>query len=153
MRIIASLLAASALAFAACEEQPGSNRPTGTATSPSTTNTTPSTTPGTTPGTTDPNRTPATTTPPETTRTPPGTSNDQGQTEADRRLAADVKRILAEDQMLTTDAANINVMVKDGTVTLRGTVRSQAAKDAAEAKARTVAGVTDVQNEIEVENP
>lgn len=152
MRIIASLLAASALAFAACEEQPGSNRPTGTATSPSTTNTTPSTTPGTTPGTTDPNR-PATTTPPETTRTPPGTSNDQGQTEADRRLAADVKRILAEDQMLTTDAANINVMVKDGTVTLRGTVRSQAAKDAAEAKARTVAGVTDVQNEIEVENP
>ena len=55
--------------------------------------------------------------------------------------------------LMTTDGAGRNavkVEVDHGKVTLHGTVDSQAVKDKAEAEARTVGGVTDVKNLLQV---
>jgi osmotically-inducible protein OsmY len=47
-------------------------------------------------------------------------------------------------------AMDINVDTRDGIVTLFGTVASEKEKEAAEAEARSVSGVRDVKNEIEI---
>ena len=55
--------------------------------------------------------------------------------------------------LMTTDGAGRNAVKVDtehGKVTLRGTVDSQAVKDKAEATVRTVGGVTEVQNLVQV---
>ena len=55
--------------------------------------------------------------------------------------------------LMTTDGAGRNAVKVDtehGKVTLHGTVDSEAVKDKAEAEARTVGGVTDVKNLLQV---
>ena len=52
---------------------------------------------------------------------------------------------------MSMNAQNCKIITdKSGIVTLRGPVASQAEKDAIEAKAKTIAGVTSVVNELEV---
>ncbi len=61
------------------------------------------------------------------------------------------------DKSLSTYAHNVKIISQNGTVTLRGPVRSEDEKAAIEAKAKAVAGVTAVNNELTVapkkENP
>jgi len=45
---------------------------------------------------------------------------------------------------------SIDVLVEDGTVTLRGQVRDEVARDEAEQAASEVIGVTEVINELEI---
>lgn len=51
------------------------------------------------------------------------------------------------------DASNIEVNVKDGCIHLRGTVDSRRSKILAEQEVEDIAGVTDVQNELRIEEP
>lgn len=83
--------------------------------------------------------------------TPP-TPTDQAENETDRRITADIRKAIIDDN-LSVNADNCKIITKDGVVTLRGPVNSQAEKDAVEAKARAVAGVRNVTNELEIKTP
>jgi osmotically-inducible protein OsmY len=81
------------------------------------------------------------------------TPTDQLENEADREVTAAVRRAIVDDSTLSVNAHNIKIITANGVVTLRGPVKSQAEKDAIEAKAKAVAGVTSVDNQLEIENP
>jgi len=69
-------------------------------------------------------------------------------TKSDSELRHDVERELEWDPSI--DARNIGVMVKNGVVTLTGTVSTYSDKWRAERIAKRVAGVTAIANDIEV---
>ncbi len=52
----------------------------------------------------------------------------------------------------SVNAKNVKIITVNGTVTLRGVVESQAEKDSIEARAKKVAGVTKVNNQLEIKN-
>lgn len=78
------------------------------------------------------------------------TSGDQSENEADRKITQDIRSALTSDDSLSTDAKNVKVITSDGTVTLRGPVKSAKEKTQIEAKAKQVTGVKRVENELEV---
>ena len=80
------------------------------------------------------------------------TPGDQSETAADRELAANVRKAIVDDNTLSVNAHNVKVITSQGTVTLRGPVKSAAEKQAVETKARQVAGVSNVINQLEVES-
>jgi hypothetical protein len=83
------------------------------------------------------------------TLTPLDQSNEQAHVE----LTARVRRAITEDEGLSANAKNVKVITtSDGTVTLRGPVKSQAEKDAVVGKARAAAGTANVVDQLEVEN-
>jgi osmotically-inducible protein OsmY len=56
------------------------------------------------------------------------TAQNQSGAKADRELAAAGRKAIVRDKSLSTSAHNIKVLANDGTVTLRGPVRSDAEK-------------------------
>lgn len=124
------------LAMVACEDRT-STPPRSTVTPP------PSTTPNTTPK--------AAPSAPGTPSTASPTPGLPGAADAvNRTLSNEVKRVLSSVQGMSEAMQNITVSANNGVVTLRGTVDTQAQKDALEEKARAVPGVTQVDNQIEV---
>jgi osmotically-inducible protein OsmY len=74
---------------------------------------------------------------------------DQGGDESDRKITADIrKRVM--DAKLSVDAQNAKIVTQGGRVTLRGPVSTQAEKDTIGRIAGEVAGVTNVDNQLEV---
>jgi len=78
------------------------------------------------------------------------TPGDQAETETDRTITQNVRQAITSDDALSTDAKNVKVITSDGTVTLRGPVKSEQEKTQIEAKAKQVAGVKKVDNQLEV---
>jgi hyperosmotically inducible protein len=78
------------------------------------------------------------------------TSGDQAENEADRTITQNVRRAITSDDSLSTNAHNVKIISNDGTVTLRGPVKSEKEKKEIEAKAKQVAGVKRVDNQLEV---
>jgi hyperosmotically inducible periplasmic protein len=78
------------------------------------------------------------------------TADDQKETAQDRKLSQQIRKSLSKDKSLSTYAHNVKVISANGTVTLRGPVRSEDEKAAIEAKAKEVAGVSSVMNELTV---
>jgi len=74
----------------------------------------------------------------------------KGYTRSDDRIREDVCDCLTDDPML--DAGEIEVQVKDGEVTLTGSVSDRLAKRHAEDMIERVSGVRNVQNSIRVRN-
>ncbi len=72
-------------------------------------------------------------------------------TDGDRMLSKQVKESLMS-QNATFANSGVNVMAMDGKVTLRGTVSSEAQKEALEAQAKAVSGVKSVDNKLEVKS-
>ena len=90
---------------------------------------------------------------PDDTRTnkePGKTADQQKENAGDRELARKIRKALVSDKRMSTYAHNVKIIATDGLVTLRGPVRSEEEKAAVEAKAKAVAGVTDVRNELTV---
>jgi lipid-binding SYLF domain-containing protein/osmotically-inducible protein OsmY len=82
------------------------------------------------------------------------TSGDQAENKADREITASIRRAVVADKSLSTNAHNVKIITSNGMVTLRGSVKSAQEKAAIEAKAKQVAGVQSVTNQLEVEaNP
>ena len=80
------------------------------------------------------------------------TPMDQSESGASIRITADIRRSIMDDDSMSIGAQNCKIITDDaGRVTLRGEVSSQAEKDSIEAKALGVAGVTGVDNQLEVE--
>lgn len=75
---------------------------------------------------------------------------DQGQSQEDVRITADIRKALVGDGSLSMAAKNVDVITKDGMTTLKGNVKTDAEKASVEAKAKAVAGVKSVTNELEV---
>ena len=78
------------------------------------------------------------------------TADQQKETEADRKLSQEIRKALVADKSLSTYAQNIKIISSNGTVTLRGPVRSTTEKAAIEAKAKQIAGVTAVDNALTI---
>jgi hyperosmotically inducible periplasmic protein len=79
------------------------------------------------------------------------TPADQAENETDRQITASVRQAVVGDSSLSTNAHNVKIITSAGTVTLRGPVKSTEEKAAIEAKAKQVAGVTRVDNLLEIE--
>ena len=73
----------------------------------------------------------------------------KGYKRSDERIHEDVCERLTEDPFI--DASNVEVVVKDGEVTLTGTVSSRGLKRRAEDLAELASGVGHVQNNLRVE--
>jgi hypothetical protein len=144
------MLLAAGLGFlpVACEDR-GSNG-TNTTPPPADRNVTPpshSTPPANTPATPDADNT-ARNERDRNTNAP--TPVDQGQTQKDLDITAEIRRALMSDSAMSINAQNCKIITQNGAVTLRGPVASQAEKDAIAAKAKAVPGVSSVTNELEV---
>jgi hyperosmotically inducible periplasmic protein len=80
------------------------------------------------------------------TQTPMDQSNQSG----DIAIVAEIRKAITGDSTLSVDAQNCKIIVNNGAVTLRGPVKTAEEKAAIEAKARSVAGVSSVDNQLEV---
>jgi hyperosmotically inducible protein len=69
---------------------------------------------------------------------------------ADADLERKVRQAITDDLTLSPAATTVQVTAANGVVTLRGSVKAQKDKDAVAAKAKGVAGVTSVTNDITV---
>jgi osmotically-inducible protein OsmY len=78
------------------------------------------------------------------------TAQSQSNAKADRELLAAVRRSVVKDKSLSTTAHNVKILASNGVVTLRGPVKSDAEKAQIETLAKQVAGVTSVQNNLDI---
>jgi len=92
--------------------------------------------------------TPAPTTAPDAARTTPPT---ELRIEQDDAIATAVSEAMADDRRV--NAMNVKVAVKHGVVTLTGRSHDGDEREAAEAIARRVRGVRDVENQLVVAEP
>lgn len=78
------------------------------------------------------------------------TAGDQSESEADRTISQNIRQSLTSDDSLSTNGKNVKVITIDGKVTLRGPVKNDQEKAAIAAKAQQVAGVKNVDNQLEI---
>jgi len=78
------------------------------------------------------------------------TSGDQSENEGDRSITQNIRQAVISDDSLSTNAKNVKIITNDGIVTLRGPVKSENEKAQIESKAKQVAGVKRVDNQLEV---
>ena len=78
------------------------------------------------------------------------TTGDQSENEADRTITQNIRRAVTADDSLSSNAKNVKIITNNGTVTLRGPVKCEKEKAEIEAKAKQVAGVKSVDNQLEV---
>jgi hyperosmotically inducible periplasmic protein len=78
------------------------------------------------------------------------TAGDQSENEADRKITQEVRKSIVGDDRLSTSAQNVKIITNDGKVTLRGPVKSEQEKKEIESKAKQVAGVKNVENQLEI---
>jgi len=78
------------------------------------------------------------------------TADQQKETPADRDLTQQVRKAIMADKSLSTYAHNVKIISQNGTVTLKGPVRSEDEKQAIAAKASEAAGNAKVVNELSV---
>jgi osmotically-inducible protein OsmY len=76
---------------------------------------------------------------------------DQSEDPAALEISANIRKAVLADDSLSLNAHNVKIITNAGVVTLRGPVKSAAEKTAIEMKAKQVAGVTQVENLLEIE--
>jgi hyperosmotically inducible periplasmic protein len=80
------------------------------------------------------------------------TSGDQSESEADRTISQNIRQAVTVDDSISTNGKNVKIITVDGTVTLRGPVKSEQEKTNIGAKAQQIAGVKRVDNQLEIAN-
>ncbi len=88
----------------------------------------------------------------DTTRTTSATVTpvDQKNDQPDIDLTASIRRSLVADRDLSMNAKNVKIISRNGNVTLRGVVESDAEKARIEDEATRIAGVLNVDNDLDV---
>jgi hyperosmotically inducible protein len=81
------------------------------------------------------------------------TADQQSNTRSDVSITRDIRRAIVKDKALSTAAHNIKIITQQGQVTLKGPVRSDAEKQAIEAKATEIAGAGHVKSDVSVTDP
>lgn len=77
---------------------------------------------------------------------------DQPNDRADIKLAAAVRKAIFKDKSLSTSAHNLKLIAARGVVTLRGPVKNADEKAKVESIVKAVAGVSSVDNQLDVKN-
>jgi hypothetical protein len=75
---------------------------------------------------------------------------DQRENATDLDITQQIRKAVMADDTLSFTAKNVKIITAGGKVTLRGPVKTDAERNAIDAAARKVAGVTQVDNQIEV---
>jgi hyperosmotically inducible protein len=81
---------------------------------------------------------------------PPETASAAKLNKADRELTQQIRKSIVSDKSLSTQAHNVKILTRDGTVTLKGQVKTDEEKKALEDKAASVAGAGKVTSELTV---
>jgi hyperosmotically inducible periplasmic protein len=79
------------------------------------------------------------------------TADQQKENRSDRDIAKMVRKSITDDKALSTYARNVKVIAQNGTVTLKGPVRSEEEKKTIEGKAAEVAGASNIKSETTIE--
>lgn len=80
------------------------------------------------------------------------TTLDQSESSDAIEITAEIRRAIVEDDSMSINAQNSKIITEEsGLVTLRGVVDSEQEKNAIEAIAKGVTGVTRVDNQLEVD--
>jgi hyperosmotically inducible protein len=80
------------------------------------------------------------------------TAGDQPESEADRTISQNIRKAITADDSVSTNGKNVKIITVDGVVTLRGPVKSETEKTNIAAKAQQIAGVKNVENQLEIAN-
>lgn len=78
---------------------------------------------------------------------------DQAENSADINITAEIRSEVMKIENLSTNGQNCKIITENGVVTLRGPVNSAAEKERIGTLASNVAGVTRVDNQLEVKTP
>jgi hyperosmotically inducible periplasmic protein len=78
------------------------------------------------------------------------TADQQKSNSSDRDMTRQIRQSITADKQISTYGHNVKVITQNGTVTLKGPVRSEEEKKAIEAKAAEVAGADKVSDEMEI---
>jgi hyperosmotically inducible protein len=78
------------------------------------------------------------------------TADQQKNNKSDRETTKQIRKEIMSDKSLSTSAHNVKVISQHGNVTLKGTVRSEEEKKAIQDKAASVAGASNVVNDLTV---
>ena len=78
------------------------------------------------------------------------TPMDQGGSAAERNITASIRKAVVADKSLSFTAKNVKIITTGSKVTLRGPVKSEEERTAIEARAKQTAGVTEVDNQLEI---
>jgi osmotically-inducible protein OsmY len=78
------------------------------------------------------------------------TPGDQGNSTSETKITADIRKGLMASKSLSFTAKNAKIITTGTKVTLRGTVKSDAEKAEIEGVAKSTAGVSEVDNQLEV---
>jgi osmotically-inducible protein OsmY len=81
------------------------------------------------------------------------TPEDQKETEADVKVTADIRKAVTDDDSLSVNAHNAKIITRNGVVTLRGPVDSQAESMRLQQIATQTPGAVRVDNQLEVKAP
>jgi hyperosmotically inducible protein len=76
---------------------------------------------------------------------------DQGSSERDIELTAQIRKAMVGDSSLSFTAKNTKIITRDGLVTLRGTVVNAREKETIQKTALSIAGKDHVVDELEIE--
>ncbi len=76
---------------------------------------------------------------------------DQSESSDNIQITAQIRRAIMNDDSMSVNAQNCKIITdQSGVVTLRGVVNSDAEKVSIDSKAKAIAGVTRVDNQLEV---
>lgn len=80
------------------------------------------------------------------------TAGQQSNAKSDVELTRQIRQAVVKDSSLSVMAQNVKIVSANGSVTLRGPVKTEAEKDAIGSKAQAIAGADRVSNQLEVNN-
>lgn len=75
---------------------------------------------------------------------------DQGESEGDRTITQHIRKVVVDNDALSTNAHNVKIVTQDGVVTLRGPVETPQEKSTVLAAAQSAPGVKRVDDQLEV---
>jgi hyperosmotically inducible periplasmic protein len=78
------------------------------------------------------------------------TADQQSNAKSDVELTREIRRAVVKDHSLSMMAHNVKIISANGSVTLRGPVKTEEEKNAILSKAQTIAGADKVDNQLEV---
>jgi len=78
------------------------------------------------------------------------TSGEQSNAKSDVELTREIRKAVVKDPALSTLAHNVKIVAVNGSVTLRGPVKTEEERTAIAGKAQEIAGTDKVDNQLEV---
>jgi hyperosmotically inducible periplasmic protein len=78
------------------------------------------------------------------------TAGEQSNSKSDVELTREIRRAVVKDHSLSMLAHNVKIVTANGSVTLRGPVKTEEEKTAIASKAQQIAGADKVDNQLEV---